>query len=66
MKRGIFSTMLALLLIAAVFVIPIVNSNLTQRDDSKGEVVDRAKDIIVDRDDNGKKPIIIPKELLHS
>ena len=62
MKRGIFSTMLALLLIAAVFVIPIVNSNLTQRDDSKGEVVDRAKDIIVDRDDNGKKPIIIPKE----
>ena len=61
MKRGIFSTMIALLLVAAVFVIPIVNSELTNKNNSGGEFVDRSKKVIVDPDDE-KKPIGIPKE----
>ena len=62
MKRGIFSTILALLLIAAVFIIPIANSELTNRNTNKGETVDKAEQIIVDRDNDGKRPINIPNE----
>lgn len=55
MKRGIFSTLLAVFLIAAVFVLPIVNYRLTYKEAPAPESVDKANKNIVSNntdDDN--------------
>ena len=62
MKRRIFSTLLALFLITAVFVLPIVNYRMTYKETSSTESVDKANKNIVskktDDEENNESPEI--------
>lgn len=57
MKKGIYSTMVAALLTAAVFALPILNPGISANDSDKG-VVDKAPMVITNPE---KKPVTLPE-----